>query len=167
LGKKKLKLETKVETNDCKSAENTKENTTHNRKQKVESSDSSSDEFMRATLLSDFDLSRFPAKKELSDFAAIENNILTGVTRLSDSEDSDFDGDSKIKSNYSPPVKHEENVRETTKTVRKKKALNSNRSRIISEQRSTSTGSLNVANDRMKVLSAPDINKMDVSQLLA
>jgi xeroderma pigmentosum group C-complementing protein len=165
--KKKRKLETKVGTNDSKSAENTKESTTHDRKQKVESSDSSSDEFIRAPPLSDFDLSRFPVKKELPDFTAIEKNILTGVTRLSDSEDSDFDGDLKIKSNYSPRVKHEENERDSTKTVKKKKALNNNTSRIKSEKRIPSTGSLGVANDRMKVLSAPDVNKMDVSQLLA
>ncbi|XP_021913574.1 DNA repair protein complementing XP-C cells homolog isoform X2 [Zootermopsis nevadensis] len=167
LEKKKRKLETKVETNDGKLLENTKGSTTHSRKEKFESSDSSSDEFMRAPLLSDIDLSKFPVKKDTLDFTAVENNILAGVTRLSDSEDSDFDGDSKIKANYFPPGKQQENTRECIKTGRKKKSLNSTRSRNISGKRNTSTESLNVVNDRMKVLSAPDVNKMDVSQLLA
>jgi xeroderma pigmentosum group C-complementing protein len=164
LEKKRRRLETKVES---KSAKNINENSTYNTKQqKAESSDSSSDEFMRAPLLSDFD--RVPVKEELtsSDFTAIENNILTGVTCLSDSEDSDFDGDSINKSNYSP-IEYDENVAQFVKTDRKKKARNSNKSRIKSEQRNASTESPKIEKGKMKGLSAPDINKMDVSQLLA
>jgi xeroderma pigmentosum group C-complementing protein len=159
---KRRKLETKAQINDSKSAENAKKNPIPNVQPKLESSDSSSDEFVYPPHLSSFDLDRFPEKRELtsSDFTAIENSIFTGITRFSDSGDSDFGGDSEIKSIYSP-LNHEENIMESTKTDRKKKTVNTNKSRI------KSTGSLNIADDGVKILLAPDINKMDVSQLLA
>jgi len=170
---KRRKLGINTETDDSKSAGNLKLNATRNKLQpKVESSDSSSDEFVQGPSLSSFDLNKFSEKKELelSDFTAIENNILTGVTRLSDSEDCDFDGDSEVKSPDTPPIECKENVTESTKTGRKKKkALKSNKSGIKSKMNTAeaSTGSVNMDSDEMKVLLAPDVNKMNVSELLA
>lgn len=169
---KRRKLGINAETDDCKSAVNLKHNASRNKVQpKVESSDSSSDEFIRAPSLSSFDLGKFSEKKELelSDFTAIENNILTGVTRLSDSEDSDFEGDSE-KSSHTPSVECKENATESTKTGgKKKKALKSNKSRIKSKMNiaEASTGSVNMASGDMKVLLAQDVNKMNISELLA
>ena len=170
---KRRKLGINTETDDSKSADNLKQNASRNKVQpKVESSDSSSDEFVPASSLSSFDFDKFSEKKELelSDFTAIENNILTGVTRLSDSEDCDFEGDSEIKSPCIPSIECKENVTESTKTGgKKKKALKSNKSRIKSKLNTakTSTGSVNMDSDEMKVLLAPDVNKMNVSELLA
>ena len=170
---KRRKLGVNTETDDSKSADNLKQNAPRNKvKPKVESSDSSSDEFVWATSVSSFDLDKFSEKKELelSDFTAIENNILTGVSRLSDSEDCDFEGDSEVKSPHSPPIECKENVTDSTKTGgKKKKALKSNKSRIKSKMNiaEASTGSVNMDSDEMKVLLAPDVNKMNVSELLA
>jgi xeroderma pigmentosum group C-complementing protein len=166
-------LGVRTETDDLKSADNSKHNASQNKVQpKVESSDSSSDEFVRAPSLSSFDLDKFPEKKEIefSDFTAIENNILTGVTCLSDSEDCDFEGDSEDKSTYSPPSKRKENATESAKTGgERKKSLKSSKSRIKSKMNiaEASTGSVNMERDGMKVLVAPDVNKMNVSELLA
>lgn len=170
---KRRRLGINTETDDSRSADNLKQNASRNKVQpKVESSDSSSDEFVRAPSLSSFDLDTFSEKKELelSDFTAIENNILTGVTRLSDSEDCDFEGDSEVKSPHTPSTECKENVAESTKTGgRKKKALKSNKSRIKSKMNiaEASTGSVNMDSDEMKVLLAPDVNKLNVSELLA
>ncbi|PNF35257.1 hypothetical protein B7P43_G04796 [Cryptotermes secundus] len=167
---KKPKLETEAEKNDSKSSENTQENAIHNNIQpKVESSGSCSDEFMHTPDLSYLNLDRFPEKKELtSDFTAIENNILTGVTCLNDSDDSDFESVPESQSVYFP-VNREESIT-SGKTGRKKKTMNSNKRRIKSKQRNTSevsTGNLNIPDEGVKVSLAPDINEMDVSQLLA
>jgi len=170
---KRRKLGIKTETDDSKSADNLKQSATRNKLQpNVESSDSSCDEFVRASSLPSFDLDNFSEKKELelSDFTAIENNILTGVTRLSDSEDCDFEGDSEVKSPHTPPIECKENVTESTKTGgKKKKALKSNKSRIKSKLNiaEASTGSVNMDRDEMKFLLATDVNKMNVSELLA
>lgn len=170
---KRRKLGRKTETDDLKSADNSKQNTFQNKVQpKVESSESSSDEFMRTPPLSSFDMDKFPEKKELesSDFTAIEGNILTGVTCLSDSEDSDLEGYSEVKSIYCPPVKCKENVTGCAKTGgKKKKASIISRSKIKSKTNNAeaSTGSVNMESDGLKILLAADVNKMDVSQLLA
>jgi len=170
---KRRKLGINAETDDCKSAVNLKHNASRNKLQpKVESSDSSSDEFIRAPSLSSFDLDKFSEKKELelSDFTAIENNILTGVTCLSDSEDCDFEGDSEVKSPQTPSFECKENVTGSTKTGRKKnKALKSSKSRIKSKMNiaEASTGSVKMDSDDMKVLLPPDVNKMNISELLA
>ena len=173
LKEKRRKLGIKTTTDDSKSADNLKQNTSRNKVQpKVESSDSSSDEFVRASSLSSFDLDKFSGKNEfeLSDFTAIENNILTGVTCLSDSEDCDSEGDSEVKLPHTPPVEFKKNVTESTKTGdKKKKPLKSSKSRIKSKMNiaEASTGSVNMDSDGMKVLLAPDVNKMNVSELLA
>lgn len=170
---KRRKLETNEELNDSKSPENIKDGSIHNDIQpKVESSDSSSDEFMYTPELSSFNLDRFPTKKELtsSDFTAIENSILTGVTYLSESDDSDFESVSEMKSIFSPPVNHEGNVTATAKIDRKKKTVNSDKYNKKLKNGNTSkvsTGNLNISDDGIKDSLSPDINKMDVSQLLA
>lgn len=170
---KRRKLGVKTETDDSESADNAKQNASHNKVQpKVESSDSSSDEFIRASPLSSFDLDKLPEKKELelSDFTAIENNILTGVTCLSDSEDCDFEGDSEVKPIYSPPTNSKENATDCAKTGgERKKALTHSKSRIKSKMNiaEASTGTGNMESDGVKVLLPPDVNNMNVSELLA
>jgi hypothetical protein len=170
---KKRKLGANEEMNDSKSPEDIKDGSINNDIQpKVESSDSSSDEFMYTPELSSFNLDTFPIKKELtsSDFTAIENNILTGVTRLSESGDSDFESVSEMKSIYSPPVNHEGDVTATAKIGRKKKTVNSDKCNKKLKKGNTSkisTGNFNIVDDGMKDSLSPDINKMDISQLLA
>lgn len=169
---KRRKLGRNAETGDSKSADNLKQNASRNKVQpKVESSDSSSDEFIQAPSLSSFDLDKFSEKKELElpDFTTIENNILTGVTCLSDSEDSNFEGDSEVKSPHTPSVECKDNATESTKTGgKKKKTLKSNKG-IKSKMNiaEASTGRVNMDNDEMKVLLAQDVNKMNISELLA
>jgi hypothetical protein len=170
---KRRKFETNEEMNDSKSAKNIKDASIHNDIQpEVEPSDSSSDEFMYTPELSSFSLDRFPRKKELtsSDFTAIENNILTGVMRLSESADSDFESVSERNPLYSPPVNHEENVTATAKIGRKKKTVNSDKYKKKFKNDNTSkvsTGNFNMVDDGIKDSLSPDVNKMDVSQLLA
>ncbi|XP_069680610.1 DNA repair protein complementing XP-C cells homolog [Periplaneta americana] len=170
---KRRKLGTKTKRNGVKSSNNVNENSSL---AKDESSESSSDEFMRPSSLPDIDTDKFNLKQEVttSDFTAIEDNILTGVTRLTDSEDSEFEDVAEVKPSYLPLPKVEEKTTEhrPTKSVRKTKTKSDHsRTKSTKKNRSSSktkTGSKNNSENGVKILpTTSEVNKMDVSELLA
>nr|CAD7261438.1 unnamed protein product [Timema shepardi] len=161
--KKKSKLKENVEVyNNTNTSPNLDSN-------KMElSSDSSSDEFVRVGQI-DLDSEFFKIKKLETDFSAIESKILSGVSHLSDSEESEQEEGAGLgldvsllpdlwfsQSNIANSKQHEESVSKT-KPVSKSKTSKTRPNKRARSSLKKHSASLNKTNSE----------SMDVSQLLA